>query len=397
MISSEKALQKILQTSRPLNTETIALASSVGRVLREKLGADRDFPPFDRVSMDGIAIQYQAFQKGQRFFESEGIQAAGAEQKSLQNGMHCMEVMTGAILPQNADTVIRYEDLTEECRGFRINCDINEGQNVHKKAKDRRLGDPIISDIRLISSAEIGVLATIGKAFVSVSKLPRTVIISTGDELVEVDEKPAAHQIRKSNVHMLHACLSKYTIKADLVHLQDSYEPIVQKMAELLDTYDLILMSGAVSKGKFDYVPKVLEELQVEKHFHRVSQRPGKPFWFGTKDHCTVFAFPGNPVSTMVCYLKYCEPWLRKSFGLNAENTLMAVLSEDVSFNPDLTYFMQAKIRVSRDGLLEAVPMQGHGSGDLANLVDVDAFIELPRGKRIFEKGTAYPFISFRN
>ena len=156
-----------------------------------------------------------------------------------------------------------------------------------------------------------------------------------------------------------------------------------------------MLFSGAVSKGKFDFIPEVLDSLGVKKLFHRVKQKPGKPFWFGKKAAKTVFAFPGNPVSTFVSCLKYFYPWYYKSVGLNFENKQQAILTSEFNFKSQLTYFLQVKLH-QEDGKLYATPIAGKGSGDLANLVDSDAFLELPDDKTNFTKGEVFPLITYR-
>ncbi|MFK5958277.1 MAG: molybdopterin-binding protein, partial [Lutibacter sp.] len=159
--------------------------------------------------------------------------------------------------------------------------------------------------------------------------------------------------------------------------------------------FDVLLFSGAVSKGKFDFIPEVLDELGVEKLFHRVKQRPGKPFWFGKKGSKTIFAFPGNPVSTYASCLKYFYPWYYKSVGLSPENKQQAILSENFYFKPNLTYFLQVKVS-KKDGKIYATPVTGRGSADLANLVDSDAFLELPDDRSNFTKGEVFSLITYR-
>ncbi|MFM8912899.1 MAG: molybdopterin-binding protein [Flammeovirgaceae bacterium] len=158
--------------------------------------------------------------------------------------------------------------------------------------------------------------------------------------------------------------------------------------------HDVIILSGGVSKGKFDYVPQVLGSIGIEKHFHQVAQKPGKPFWFGSRDNTFVFGLPGNPVSTYLCCYRYILPWLWRSLG--AEITQQhAVVAEDYMFKPPLTYFLQVKIK-NDNGRWMAYPRTGEGSGDFANLVEVDGFLELPAEKQGFEKGQPYRFIGFR-
>ena len=392
----QKALEIILNNSEDFGIEKVDFINTVGRVLKEDIVADRDFPPFNRVSMDGIAFSSEAFNKGQRAFKIEGIQAAGSPQLTLQNTSNCIEAMTGAMLPHNADVVIQYELLEIENGIAKVNLDtVKSFQNIHKKGLDRKKNDVLIPKNTLISAAEIGVFATVGKSKVKVAKQPKVIIVSTGNELVEVSETPAEHQIRRSNVYTLVSLLENIKIKADIAHILDDKKTLETKIASFLNEYDVLLFSGAVSKGKFDFIPEVLNNLGVEKLFHRVKQKPGKPFWFGKKANKTVFAFPGNPVSTFVSCLKYFYPWFYKSVGLNYKNNQEAILTDDFSFKSELTYFLQVKLH-QENGKLFATPIVGKGSGDLANLVDADAFLELPDDKTNFTKGEVFPVITYR-
>ena len=271
---------------------------------------------------------------------------------------------------------------------------IKEFQNVHLKGLDRTVGDVLISKDTLISAAEISVFATVGKTTVKVAKQPKVMIVSTGNELVEVNQIPAEHQIRRSNVYALVSLLEKLYIKAETAHILDDKETLTSTIKGFLNEYDVLLFSGAVSKGKFDFIPEVLNDLGVQKLFHQVKQRPGKPFWFGKKQQKTVFAFPGNPVSTFVSCIKYFYPWYYKSVNLEIPKN-EAILSEDFYFKPNLTYFLQVKLH-QKEGKLYATPIAGKGSGDLANLVDADAFLELPDDKNSFTKGEIFPIMTFR-
>ncbi len=395
MISVEEAKQFILNSTQDFGVVEIPFIKSVGRILKEDVVADRDFPPFNRVSMDGIAIDYNSFKNGLRTFKIEGIQAAGSKQITLQNSENCIEVMTGAVLPNNTSAVIRYEDL-EIKNGFAkilIN-EVCDFQNIHQKGKDRKAGAILIHQNKCISAAEIGVFATVGKSSVKVAKQPKVMIVSTGDELVAVNETPESHQIRRSNVFTLVSLLERLQIPSETAHITDDKPVLKQKIKSYLQEYDVLLFSGAVSKGKFDFLPEVFEELGVEKLFHKVAQRPGKPFWFGQTDNCKIFAFPGNPISTFVNCLAYFYPWYNTSVGLETKEET-AILTEDVSFKPNLVYFLQVKLS-DKYGHLLATPIKGNGSGDLASLVNTDAFIQLPKEVIEFKKGDNFPVIRYR-
>lgn len=397
LTSTRKALEIILNQSEDFGFEEVDFIDSLGRILKEEVFADRDFPPFDRVSMDGIAISSTSFNKGQREFKIESVQPAGSEQITLQNSNNCIEAMTGAILPKNTDVIIQYELLDIKNGIAKVNLDaVKPFQNVHKKALDRKQNAILITKNTVISAAEIGVLTTVGKSKITVAKQPKVMIISTGDELVEVNQTPKEYQIRRSNIYTLVSLLERLQIHAETSHIHDDKKTLKNKIENFLIEYDVLLFSGAVSKGKFDFIPEVLDELGVEKLFHKVAQRPGKPFWFGRKGRKTIFAFPGNPISTFVSCVKYFYPWYQKSVGINYVNKDFAVLSEDFIFKPNLTYFLQVQLE-NKNGAIIATPMQGKGSGDLANLVDADAFLELPEDKSNFTKGEVFSYLNYRN
>ena len=172
---------------------------------------------------------------------------------------------------------------------------------------------------------------------------------------------------------------------------------MVKEISGILDRYQLVIITGGVSRGKFDYLPEVLDELGVTKHFHKVKQRPGKPFWFGTAANgSTVFALPGNPVSSFVCANAYIHPWLKVSQGLPYRLPSVR-LKEDIHFQPDLTYFLECSTSVSDQAVIEAETFKGNGSGDFANMTQADGFVVLPQGKTEFKAGEVYPYIAYRS
>jgi len=395
MISTSEATSIIQQNLWKPSSELIPLLTSNNRILAENIVSDRDFPAFDRVAMDGIAIAHESFEKGMRVFGIEGLQAAGMPQQKLSSVSNCIEVMTGAMLPSGADTVIRYEDLKISDKRVEIlSNSIQKGGSIHRQGNDSKKNNQLISKGTIISSAEIPLMASVGKTTVEVCTLPRTAIISTGDELVNIDENPQPHQIRKSNVYALAAGLSRFGIEAHFFHLTDHEESIRKNLQTILSNHDLIIISGGVSKGKFDFIPDSLEAFGIKKQFHQVKQRPGKPMWFGTGENKMVFALPGNPVSTFMCFYQYIEPWLLKSLGA-PYLPVKAILESDFTFDLPLTYFLQVKIK-NEGGRFLAISIPGGGSGDFVNLKDTDGFLELPEGQFNFKKGEAFNFISFR-
>lgn len=399
MITVEQAEQLILENTFKIPSEKVSINDALGRILAEDLCADRDFPPFNRVTMDGIAILHEQLLKIQSSFLIEATAAAGNPQKTLQNPENCIEVMTGAMIPFGTDAVIRYEDIEIKNKTARITIDINgirAGQNIHPQGSDRKNGGIIVPKGRKISAAEIGVAATIGKHEILVQRKLRAVVISTGEEIVPITETPLPHQIRTSNGYALQACLKNWGLETENVLLPDDQAVIESKIAEFIETFDVLILSGGVSAGKFDFVPQALENQGVKKLFHKVSQRPGKPFWFGKSANGTaVFALPGNPVSTFMCLNRYFKKWLNASQGIENEQ-VMAELAEDFTFKPELTFFLQVKLSYTLNGKILAIPVEGHGSGDLANLVEADAFLELPLERNLFKKGEVFKVFGYR-
>ena len=396
MISVQEALDIIHSNLFVPNIEEVNLIDAVGKVLAEPIYADRDFPPFNRVMMDGIAISYEAFEKGRRVFKVQGTQFAGSPQMHLNDSNHCIEIMTGAMLPSGTDTVIRYEDVITENQEATITVDtIKIGQNVHNQGLDQKQGELLIGENTMIQGAEIGILATVGKSKVKVYKWPKIAIITTGDELVDVVDEPAPYQIRKSNSYTIASDLLRMGIKAEVFHFNDDRNVLESKLNSLTKDFDVFLLSGGVSRGKKDYLPEVFEMLSIKKLFHKVAQRPGKPFWFGKNEDVTVFALPGNPVSTYFCFNKYFKSWLYESYK-QAEYIPIVELMEDITFQPDLDYFLQVRVEIN-DGKIQAFPDKGNGSGDLSNLLNVNGFMHLPSGRIQFNKGEKFPVILFRS
>jgi molybdopterin molybdotransferase len=204
-------------------------------------------------------------------------------------------------------------------------------------------------------------------------------ICSTGDELVHIHETPLAYQIRRSNVYALMASIASLGIEADNLHLPDEKEQLERALEEALKSYDAILLSGGVSKGKFDLLPDVLRELGIETIFHGIAQRPGKPMWYGYSEKCTVFALPGNPVSTLACAARYVLPWFKKQLGLDNQ-TMWTSPKEIPAAHDTLCLFLPVKISHTQHGS-ECQVQRYQGSGDFSALSGIDGFIEVPSGK----------------
>jgi molybdopterin molybdotransferase len=405
MISVEEAEQIILSNKQDYGNEWVSFLTAEGRVLAENIVADRDLPPYDRVTMDGIAIRYADFEAGCLRFQIVATQAAGdapiTEMPlfSLPTIIKpCLEVMTGAARSPVIDTIIPYEHVNIKDGIAELKGEILRfGQNIHRKGQDRLKDEVVLEAGLVVGSTHINMIAAVGKSKLLVKKQPRVVILSSGDELVDVTDQPLPYQIRRSNNYSMRSVLRQYGIEPVMLHLPDNLEAIRKEVADCQLKFDVILLSGGVSMGKFDFIPQALEETGVKMHFHKVKQRPGKPFWFGTfGEKGVVFALPGNPVSTFLCLHRFMLPWLEVSMGFLVALPSYAVLDKKVRFEPKLLYFMQVKLLQHQDARVYAVPLEGNGSGDFSNLMDTDAFLELPLEQTDFEKGQVFKVLRFR-
>ena len=398
MITVAEAEKIILSHRKDFGVEKVPFLAAQGRVLAENIAADRDLPPYDRVTMDGIAIRFADYEAGTRSFPMAATQAAGDLPSTQLAANACIEIMTGAVIPAVTDTVIPYENLRIANGVAQIAAEpVRKRQNIHFQGTDRHRGDIVMAAGQIVGPAQINMAAAVGKSELLVKKLPRVVILSSGDELVDVTDTPLPYQIRRSNNYSTRAVLRHYGIEATMLPLPDDPEIIRREVARCQLEFDVILLSGGVSMGKFDYIPAALEATGVQMHFHKVRQRPGKPFWFGTfGEQGVVFALPGNPVSTFMCLHRYVLPWLEVSLGFPPAPPSFAILENPVRFEPTLLYFIQVKLRQGEDARLWAEPLEGHGSGDFANLLDTDAFLELPMERTEFLAGEVFRVVRFR-
>ena len=391
MLSVSDAFTLMQQHVLTLPTERVPIHDATGRVLREAIKADRDFPPFDRVAMDGIGIQFADYSAGQRIFRVVGMQRAGEPQKKLTESTTCLEVMTGAMLPIGIDTVVRYEDVTITDGQATITIgDVEKGLNIHAQATDRKAGEELLPVGTWMGPSEMAVAASVGQTELVVTALPRVALISTGDELVAVNETPLPYQIRRSNTYMVQTVLLSLGIHATMHHITDDEAILKTEIEHLLANNDVLILSGGVSAGKADFVPAVLTRLGVQQRFHKIEQKPGKPLWFGTTENKTVFGLPGNPVSTVLCACRYVLPYLRASLGLAPAPFQYAQLATSLTFKPNLTYFLPVKLTSETDGRTMAHSLPGSGSADFANLTAADGFMELPASQAEFGAGGVF-------
>ena len=380
---------------QPLPVESRPLATLAGAVLAEAVCAERDQPPFDRVTMDGIAIASEDWRSGQRRFRIAGTQAAGQRPVPLPAG-ECLEVMTGAVLPPGSDCVIPVERLEVADGWAEVDptAAVEPLGNVHTRGLDCREGDLLLAQGTRLGAPELAVLASAGLPRADVYAEPRIVIVSTGDELVEPGAPIEDWQVRRSNSYALRGALElRGWRRVGDDHLPDDPAVLRERLASHLATHDVLVLSGGVSMGRFDLVPDTLRELGVAEVLHRVAQRPGKPLWFGVGPQGqAVFGLPGNPVSALVCLVRYVVAGLQAATGLSARPPEAVALGAAFRVKPALWYFLPVQLDSSPTLGTVAMPKPTHGSGDFVSLLDSDGFVELPPGPADFAAGHVAPF-----
>ncbi len=401
MITTAEATQAISATLPAFAVETVPLARATGRVLQQAVLAERDQPPFDRVTMDGVALQYDSLASGNRRFTIQGTQHAGDPVLTLTGVDHAIEIMTGAVLPAKSDCVIPVEriDARDGVATIEDDYEAERLQFVHPQGSDYAAGHEVLSSGRMMTPMDIAIIASCGLENVQVSSQPVVCVISTGNELVPPGKPVEPHQVRLSNGPALVAMLQQQGLEqtAD-EHLVDEPALLRKRLAETLGEASVLILSGGVSMGKADYVPQVLEELGVELIFHKISQRPGKPMWFGIgPEKQAVFALPGNPVSSLICCRQYVLPALLQASGRERPRAATAVLAEDVTFNSKLTCFLPVRTESADDGRVVATPVPTNTSGDFASLSGTDGYVELALEQNEFPAGSPVPLHRWTN
>ncbi|MCC9137472.1 molybdopterin molybdotransferase MoeA [Pontibacter silvestris] len=396
MITYQKAQDIIRALAKSFGHEEVALDDALGRVLTEAVGADRDYPPFNRAAMDGYAFHSRDWEKGLRdFIVQEVIYAGQSFTDNLKPGA-CYKIMTGAAVPPSANAIIRREDAQEEQGRVRLIADaVKPYMNIARKGEDIRKSEVIIPAQTLCNASVTSSLAAVGKHKLLVEKLPKLALFTTGDEVMPIDAPVSEIQIRNSNQHLLKGLLNKWHIKPSLCkHIPDTKNDLTETLRQAMNL-DMIVMCGGVSAGDADYVPQVLEELGVEKLFHKVAIKPGKPVFCGKlPGGGIVFALPGNPFSCLVAFTLFIETYFYYCFGLQNQPVYHFPILKTRGKKHKLTEFFAARINQGTPGV---TPISVNGSGDIRAGLAAHGLGVHPHDQEELEQNTNIQFIPFMN
>jgi molybdopterin molybdotransferase len=419
MLTIEEALRLVEERCKPLAPRRVSLNDALGLVLAEDVVSEVNSPPYDKALMDGYAVRSVDREPERRVLEEI---AAGAVPRYPLTPGTASRIMTGAPMPEGADSVVPVEqtEMIGESTVRLHHTNGAAGQNMLRLGESLRAGETVLRKGVALRPIEIGLLAEIGHGIVSAIPRPQIAILATGNELVPVGEAPVSGQIRNSNGPMLRVAALRADAEAiDLGIARDTHDELARLIEQGLSA-DILLLSGGVSAGKFDLVPGVLAELGVEQVFHKISLKPGKPLWFGVKDHrarqTLVFALPGNPVSSLVCFELFVRPAIAAISGRAFAGLPMieAQLTHAYDHRGGRAAYLPARLTPAKQtnnaesGLpdairlaldqksklaIEILPWQG--SADMATLTRSNSLVRLPQEPKRFEAGSMVQVLPF--
>jgi len=390
MISISDAIGIVLQRTPKLEVEPVLLSDSLGRVLAEDIIADTDLPPFDRAQMDGYAVRSADVANTPARLRIVGESAAGSGWHHEMKAGEAVRIMTGAPVPVGADAVQQVE-LTREADGaefVEILEPVDTGRSIVRRAAEIKAGETVLRAGEDINAAMIATLASFGYAQVKVGRRPRVSIMATGSELVDVDQTPGRDQIRDSNNYTIaaYAALAGATVERLPLAVDDTDE-LKEQIAEAAAQSDVLVTSGGVSMGVYDFTKAALKELGAEIYFERVALRPGKPTVFARLGDTLVFGLPGNPVSVAVTFNLFARTALRVMQGAKQAGLIdeMAVLARDLKGSIERESYLPAVLRTDEKGTLLAEPLKWGGSSDFVAFARATALINVPAGVKMIE------------
>ena len=375
MIPISQAIQIVLQHTPKLASQEVSLPEAANRILAEDIIADTDLPPFDRAQMDGYAVRAAEVANTPARLKIAGESAAGVGWHHEMKAGEAVRIMTGAPVPVGADAVQQVE-LTRELNGdsgagqVEILQSVEVGRSIVRRADEIKAGETVLRAGEDINAQTIATLASFGYAQVKVGRRPRVAVMATGSELVDVDRKPARDQIRDSNNYMIEAYAKVAGATVERLPLAgDDRDELKREMTAAIERCDMLITSGGVSMGIYDFTKAAFRDLGAEIFFARVALRPGKPTVFGRIGKTLLFGLPGNPVSVAVTFNLFARTALRVMQGAS-EPTLhheYAKLARDLKGSADRESYLPAMLRTDEKGTLMAEPLKWGGSSDFVS------------------------------
>lgn len=415
MLELEEAIGEVLGRTRRRSAKMVALEEAVGSVLAEDIVAPFDMPPFNKSAMDGYAVSSKDISSVPVRLRLTGEVPAGSFSKDVMGKGECVKIMTGSPIPEGADSVVMVEVTSQkpEARSYsshithhtsrvvdyeqiEIYKRVKEGENVCFRGEDIKKGARVLQKGTLIRAIEVSIAASMGKAKIKVYEKPRVAVLITGSEIVEPGRRVGYGKIYNSNGHLIRSLLSSMNLKGEYIGIARDDEKHLTSRIKAGLKHEVLIISGGVSVGDYDLVPRMLKKCQVKGVFHKVSIKPGKPFLFGYKGRTLVFGVPGNPVSTYLDFLVLIRPALSKMMGKDASlGICKGILMSDFHRKKGRKRFVPVSTRM-RGNIREVFPVTTyHGSADMVSLISADSFMIVERELSSLKKGSEVDILPF--
>jgi len=395
MIPVEEAQERVLAEVQPLGIEQVAFTDALGRVLREDVHARVDVPQGDNTAMDGYAVRADDIAKAPVSLRViENLPAGTVATKRVEAGT-AIRIMTGALMPEGADTVAHVEITDAGDDIVKILEPLRRGTNIRRRGEDMHAGDVVLAGGTPIHSAEVGVLAGVQQPVVRVGRRPVVAILSTGDEIIDVGDAMAHGKVVNSNSYSLAALVRETGAIPRMIGIvADTKEATIAAIESALES-DFVISSGGVSVGAYDFVKDALDALGAETKFWQVAMKPGKPVVLSRVRGRLYFGLPGNPVSCMVSFLLFIAPAIRKAMGQRS-NLLPPIVQTRIGASlksrGDRRNYMRVRV-VARDGELVSLPMTSQGSGVSTSMVQANGLVIAETGVTAIEAGSMVPTV----
>lgn len=383
-VSIEEAQKIILNSVSPLSCESVSIMEASGRVLYENIVSDTMVPPADDSAMDGYAIIADDT-RGASINNPVGLQVIGEVQaggsiigKKVSKGT-AIRIMTGATIPEDADSVIQFEDTEEKAGHVKIFREITKYENYRFAGENIRRGDNVLRKGDRLTSADIGILASLNHKTVKVYRQPTVSIISTGNELADIGEEIQVGQIRNVNAYTLYSEVKKYNALPDYLGIaKDTLEDTKEMFLKALKS-DVVISTGGVSMGRYDFVKEIYSDLNIEMQFEWVNVKPGRPWAFGKKDNKLIFGLPGNPVSTLTSFIQFVRPALLRLMGATRikKPIVNAFLQEDINKQPGKVHLLRGFFTI-KDNEFHVLTTGNQNSSVLRSMSDANCLIIIP-------------------
>lgn len=399
MIAASKALDIVLKRAIPLKPVRVGLVEARGRCLARDIRADRDMPPADRSAMDGFAVRAVDISSPGSVLRLIGEVAAGSSNRPKVLPGTCVRILTGASVPPGADSVVKVEETRESDGVVKFLDSVKTGANIRLRGEEVAKGKIVLARGNMLDASQIGLCASVGKSEVMVHSMPRVAVLCTGEELKGAHERVRSHQLRNSNGPSLVAALAEAGIDAADRIISDDPDLLVAALKKATDEHDVVILTGGVSVGKYDYVPQAVRRVRATIRFHGVAMKPGKPqlyATFGRNGH--IFGLPGNPLSVLTGFHELVLPALRRMAGMPVESchrVLRLPLTRAVRSKGKRVTFVLGRLITGRKGL-EVAPLDSCGSADLVSAANADGVLKIPLNVQTMRAGQLVQFSPWR-